>query len=164
MKQKHYWMALILVIILIFSISKTKAQSFQINKADGISFVSMAISGIADGYSQAIAFHHYGRGNQYRDIELSFKNKYNDFDNGDLSPAFFGSKTFLVAFTDAYHKNRMIDHVGQYVFIASTILSHNEYNILKRNSLLVFVVKKILIPVAVKSIAFEITYKNLGHH
>jgi hypothetical protein len=45
----------------------------------------------------------------YGDLN-SFKNKYRDFDNGDFSPAFFGSKTIFVMFTDDAHRYNAISN------------------------------------------------------
>src|SRR4051812_36741788 len=69
----------------------------------------MTLSGAADGVNQAIVHHELGRGNRFWDFAKSWKNKYKDFDAGDKRAAFFGSKSVLVGFTDAYHLTRTID-------------------------------------------------------
>lgn len=66
------------------------------------------ISGCADGANQAIVYHGIGRGNSFWDYSTSWKNKYKDYDHGDLRPAFPGAKTWLVAFTDGNHSTRAV--------------------------------------------------------
>ena len=98
-----------LVIVLIFLINSLFAQSYDWQKAlisSGISFVG----GAANGLHETI-YHHYPKfkkvhpnaNDNYWNPQISWKNKYSDWDNGDTSEKYFGSKTFLVWTTDAKH-------------------------------------------------------------
>ncbi len=72
----------------------------------GIAFVG----GVANGINQTI-LHHYPQFQKvhpnadpgYWNPDQSWKRKYKDYDAGDMSEAFFLSKTALSGFTDAYH-------------------------------------------------------------
>ncbi len=67
------------------------------------------LSGSADGVNQALVHHYLGMGNRFWDFQTSWKNKYKNYDEGDLRPAFFGATSFAVSLTDGYHLTRMAD-------------------------------------------------------
>ncbi len=68
------------------------------------------IGGAANGVHETIS-HHYGQfkkvhpnaNDQYWNPEISWKNKYEDFDNGNMSSNYMGAKTYLAWTTDAKH-------------------------------------------------------------
>ena len=78
-------------------------------KKNILMYTCQFISGSADGINQAIMHHELGRGNSFWYYAVSWKNKYKNFDAGDKRPAFFGSTTFAVGFTDGFHLTRLID-------------------------------------------------------
>ena len=113
--------------------------------------------------NQAIEHHSYGIGKPYVDITKSFKRKYKNYDNGDLSEAYFGSKTFLVWTTDAFHLTNTIDKA----FLATGVVLNTwdlkselkQYK--KKDRWKVVVFKKILLPLIIQHLAFEMTFDNL---
>jgi len=89
-------------------IQVVKPQKRKINK-DIFIYTCQFLSGSADGVNQAFVHHYLGFGNRFWDFQASWKNKYKDYDKGDLRPAFPGATTFAVSFTDGYHLTRMVD-------------------------------------------------------
>jgi hypothetical protein len=83
-------------------------QKRKINK-DIFIYTCQFLSGSADGVNQALVHHYLGFGNRFWDFQTSWKNKYKDYDKGDLRPAFPGATTFAVSLTDGYHLTRMVD-------------------------------------------------------
>jgi hypothetical protein len=81
------------------------------------------ISGAADAFNQAISQHHYLRGSQFSDPELSTWNKYKA---DHITPRFPGSTTYLVSFTDGYHLSRLIEHAANYTTIALCLTDFKE--------------------------------------
>ena len=156
---------LIITFILLFNVVQAQELKwFKPTKLELLSYGSMSISGIAFGYNQAITHHHYGRRDKFIDVEISFMNKYKDFAHGDLSPAYLGSKTWLVWTTDALHLSSSINMVG---FASGITL--NVWNIKeelskypKRDRWKVIIFKKILLPIVIRSVSFELTYNKLG--
>jgi hypothetical protein len=47
--------------------------------------------------------HHLKKDQMWWNPQYSWKNKYKNWDAGDKSPRFWGSTTFFVTFTDAWH-------------------------------------------------------------
>lgn len=80
-----------------------------VSKKDIYIYVCQFFSGSADGINQALVHHYLGMGNRFWDFQTSWKNKYKNYDEGDLRPAFFGSTSFAVSLTDGYHLTRMAD-------------------------------------------------------
>jgi len=58
-----------------------------------------------------------GATDQFWNPEYSWKNKYMDYDNGDMRPKYFGSKTFLIWTTDG----RNLSATMQKVFLIGII-------------------------------------------
>lgn len=90
-----------------------KMQSGTTHKArinrDIYIYTCQFLSGSADGVNQALVHHFLGMGNRFWDFQTSWKNKYKNYDLGDLKPAFPGATSIAVSFTDGYHLTRMID-------------------------------------------------------
>lgn len=80
-----------------------------------VSLGLLGVAGLSDGMLETIQ-HHYGTfkakfpaaNDQFWNPQISWKNKYRNWDNGDNRPAFPGSTTIFVATTDAYHALRAI--------------------------------------------------------
>lgn len=83
-------------------------QKKQTKKDIGM-YACQFIAGSADGVNQALVHHYLGMGNSFWDFQTSRKNKYRNYNKGDLRPAFFGSKSITVCFTDGFHLTRAID-------------------------------------------------------
>ena len=83
-------------------------QKRKMNK-DVFIYACQFLSGSADGVNQALVHHYLGFGNRFWDFQTSWKNKYKDYDKGDLRPAFPGATTLAVSLTDGYHLTRMMD-------------------------------------------------------
>lgn len=78
-----------------------------------ISSVLFAFGGACDGVTQALLFHYsevdkHVDNEQYWNPDLSWLNKYKNYEAGDTRAKFFGSTTFLVFTTDAYHLFRFL--------------------------------------------------------
>ncbi len=76
------------------------------------------IAGFAEGVNDAISFHypafkrvHPGANDLYWNPEVSWKNKYTNWDAGDNSPRYWQSTQVLVWTTDAFHMTNMVDHI-----------------------------------------------------
>lgn len=128
-----------------------------------MSYGAFALSGVSYGFNQAIEHHGYGQGNNFIDISRSFKRKYKNFDGGDFSEAYWGSKTFLVFTTDAFHLTNTLDKA----FLTTGIVLNvwdmktelRKYN--KRDRWKVIVFKKILLPLIIQDLSFELTFNRL---
>lgn len=89
-----------------------------INRAQtAIGWGAMFVSGAAAGYKEVILHHypqfktkHPGANDLYFNPEISWKNKYRDWDNGDTRAKFPGAKTIFVGATDFYHLTGIVDH------------------------------------------------------
>jgi hypothetical protein len=125
---------------------------------DIVVYSLMTVSGAADGVNQAIIHHELGRGHQYWDYAISWKNKYKDFDNGDKRAAFIGSKGIFVGFTDAFHLTRMIDRGCT---LAAISVSASELKQYKKKDRWKVVIKKLAISTVLNRIAFGVFYNNL---
>lgn len=81
----------------------------------GVAFVG----GVANGYHETILNHypkfkkvHPNANAQYWNPEISWLNKYEDFDRYGKREAYFGSTTFLAWTTDAYHLTSVISNTS----------------------------------------------------
>lgn len=81
----------------------------------GVAFVG----GVANGYHETILHHypqfkkvHPNANDQYWNPEISWLNKYEDFDRYGKKEAYFGSTTFLAWTTDAYHLTSVISNTS----------------------------------------------------
>lgn len=146
---------------LLFSITLSAGAQKKwssINRNDLIIYSCMAVSGAADGVNQAIMHHELGRGNGFWDYAQSWKNKYRDIDAGDDRAAFFGSKSVLVGFTDAFHLTRLVDRSFT---LAAITLSGCELNQYKKKDRWKVVAKKTFLSALVNRLAFGLTFNNL---
>jgi hypothetical protein len=142
----------------------TQAQQWwKPTKREFFGYGAFALSGVSYGFNQAIEHHSYGLGNDFTDISRSFKRKYKNFDAGDFREAYIGSKTFLAWTTDAFHLTNTIDKG----FLTTGIVLNTwdiksdlqKYN--KRDRWKVIVFKKILLPLIIQDLSFELTFNNL---
>jgi len=155
---------ILLSIIGLLLFIKTEAQQWwKPTKREAIGYGFFALSGVANGFNQAIEHHSYGIGNPYIDITKSFKRKYKDYDAGNFNAAYFGSKTFFVWTTDAFHLSNTLEKG----FLATGIvfdtwdLKSELKQYKKKDRWKVIVFKKILLPLLIQNLAFEATFVNL---
>lgn len=94
---------------LLFALFIVPCLSNAQTKKDIMMYACQFIAGSADGVNQSLVHHELGRDNPWWNYETSWKNKYRNFDENDKRPAFFGSTTFAVGFTDGFHLTRLID-------------------------------------------------------
>ena len=110
-----YILAVILVIVLTLSALKCNAQKFELKKRIIPASLTF-ISGMSDGLNQALQFRYSGfkkvfpkARDQWYDPSISWANKYKGRDPSK-GAKFFGSTSFLVGTTDAYHATRTISN------------------------------------------------------
>lgn len=139
------FMKTFLIIILFFS-----STVFSQSKRDWEIYASQFVSGYFDGWHEAIAYHGWGAGRPFWDYQTSWKRKYKDFDHGDKRAAFFGSKTFLVAFTDGNHMTR---GASRLFMTGSIFVAMGEKDTWKER------LKEILISALINRIGFAFAYK-----
>ena len=141
-------------------------QWWKPTKREAIGYGALTLSGVAYGFNQAIEHHGYGARHSFVDITVSYKRKYKDYDAGDLREAYFGSKTFLAFTTDAFHLTNTLDKgflTTGVVFLSWDLKSElKQYQ--KKDRWKVIVFKKILIPLVLQHLSFELTFNNLPGH
>ena len=155
-------MLMSLLALLLFVTTQAQ-QWWKPTKKEALSYGAFTISGVAYGFNQAIEHHSYGIGNPYVDITKSYKRKYKNFDAGDFTEAYVGSTTFLVWTTDAFHLTNTIDKG----FLTTGIILNTwdlktdlkKYNKKDRWKAIVF--KKILLPLIIQHLSFELTFDRL---
>jgi len=83
-----------------------------------VGFILLIIAGVSKAIMDTINFHYYdsifygGRFNRFFwNPSVSYLNKYKDFNGLNKIPRFFGSTTFLVWTTDAWHLFQMIKQI-----------------------------------------------------
>jgi hypothetical protein len=155
---------ILLSIIVLLLLTKTQAQQWwKPTKKEIIGYSCFALAGVSNGFNQAIEHHSYGQGNPYIDISESYKRKYKDYEGGNLNEAYFGSKTFLVWTTDAFHLSNTLEKgflATGIVFDIWDIKSElKKYE--KKDRWKVIVFRKILLPLLIQNVAFEATFANL---
>jgi len=89
---------------------------------------------------------------------VSWKNKYKNWDEGDTRPAFFGSKTIFVGFTDGFHLSRTVDRAFT---LTAICISASELKQYKKKDRWKVLMKKAVISALVNRLAFHLTYNNL---
>lgn len=136
---------LAIIIIPFFCKSQTKKEIYM--------YACQFLAGSADGVNQAIVHHYLGMGSHFWDFETSWKNKYKDYDEGDLRPAFFGAKSFAVGLTDGYHLTRLIDRAFTTGSIAFALSEKNNWK---------SIVKKVIISSMVNRAGFVLTYNIIN--
>ena len=191
MEQKHYWIGIILIgIIILFLMpvntngqvldslewkqhrlpnnisfgmhndkKNTPLKWWKPTKNDFVIWGLFSLSGAADGINQSILHHKLGEGNSFWDQKTSWKRKYKDFDGGDKSAAYFGSKSFLVWTTDGFHLTRAIGHASMYFAIGISTSNLKQY---QRKDRWKVVAKRIAGSALARAILFTIIYNNTG--
>lgn len=112
------------------------------------------VSGFAMGWHESIQAGHWGKGHQFWDNEISWKNKYKDFDNGDKRAKFIGSKSVFVGFTDGYHLTNLISNTANIATLSFAIGSKEGRN-------WKVIAKKVLISAAANRAAFYVSYNKI---
>lgn len=142
--------------IIVLSLTCTAQNWYTITKND-ISIMALgSVSGSADGVNQNLAHWRWGKGRQFWDVKLSWKNKYKDWDAGNKDARFFGSKSIFVAFTDGYHLTRSIDRTAMLLSVGISAGELKEY---KKKDRWKVVLKKMAISGIFNRLAFNIIYK-----
>ena len=110
-----YILLLIIIILLTSVFAKCNAQKFELKKRIIPASLTF-ISGMSDGLNQALQFRYSGfkkvfpkARDQWYDPSISWANKYKGRDPSK-GAKFFGSTSFLVGTTDAYHATRTISN------------------------------------------------------
>lgn len=156
---------ILLIAFTLLAFAQTEAQKkwWVPTKRELLSYGSLTVSGVAYGFNQAIEHHAYGIGQPYVDITYSYKRKYKNYDEGNFDEAYFGSKTFLAFTTDAFHLSNTINKA----FLTTGIVLNSwdfksemkQYK--KKDRWKVIALKKILIPLIVQHLSFEVMFNNL---
>jgi hypothetical protein len=110
------------------------------------------LSGFSMGMHEAIQAKHWGKGHAYWDNEISWKNKYKDYDGGDLRPAYPGSKTALVAFTDGYHLTNFVTNQANIATLCFALSSKDKITFKS-------VAKKAFLAAAANRAAYYLSYE-----
>ncbi len=140
---------LLVITIPFYSKAQTNYSPKSQIKKDIAIYTCQFIAGSADGVNQALVHHYLGMGNRFWDFQTSWKNKYKNYDKGDLRPAFFGSKSITVSLTDGYHLTRAIDRSFS---LGSVAFALGEKNSFKQ------IVKKVIISSLVNRAGFVLFF------
>lgn len=157
---------LLLGILLCLAITNVQAQKWwKPTKREIFGYTALTLSGISYGFNQAIEHHSYGLGNSFVDISISYKNKYRNYDAGDLREAYFGSKTILAFTTDAFHLTNTLDKgfLTTGVVLTTWDFKSELKKYPKKDRWKVIAFRKILIPLLVQHLSFELTFNNLPY-
>ena len=138
---------------------KEELKWWKPTKNDYVVWGLFALSGAADGINQSLLHHRLGQGNSFWDASVSWKRKYKDFDGGDKSAAYFGSKSFLVWTTDGFHLTRAIDHASMYFAIGISTTNLKQY---KRKDRWKVMAKRGIGSMLVRAAFFNLIYNNTG--
>lgn len=151
--------SLFLVILISISLSSISQKKWsKIEKHDGKLMVSGAVYGAAFAVNQAIAQHHLGRGKPFWDYNTSWKRKYEDYDAGDKSPAYFLSTTLLAPTTDGFHLTQAMYGAAALVTLG-VALTFGELKEYPKKQRWLVIGKKIFLTAAASKIVFETTYR-----
>ena len=159
-KQKYFYLGLALILIILWLLPcETDAQSklYKITANDIVLMGAQSISGAADGVNQNLSHWRWGKGKKFWDVKTSWKNKYKNFDGGDKSAAFPGSKTWLVSLTDGFHLTRTIDRTATLFSIGIAAGDLKQYPKKDRPKV---ILKKILLSAISNRLIFNIIYKK----
>ena len=95
-----------------------------ITKKDIVPLSAMFIAGAGDGMAEVLRYHypafklrHPNANDAVWNPALSWKNKYIDYDGGNLGEPYPFAQTALVAFSDPYHGFRFVRNTGVKVAI-----------------------------------------------
>lgn len=147
---------LFLLFLPLFGIAQEK-KWYKITDNDVIIMSLQVVSGVADGFNQAIIHYNYGKGNPFWDNKISWTNKWKDGkpENGEK---FFGSSTVFVMFTDGFHLTRFFDRASSMICIG---ISFSEFKDYSKKDIWKVIAKKVILSYVVNRSAFTITYKSL---
>ncbi len=120
---------ILLLVITIPYCCKAQTNDFKKTqlKKDIAMYACQFLAGSTDGVNQAVVHHYLGMGNKFWDFQTSWKNKYRNYDKGDLRPAFFGAKSVTVCLTDGFHLTRAIDRTFTTGSIAIALSERNSF-------------------------------------
>lgn len=161
-KDKITVWLLIIACLFAHNLIGQEVKWYSLTKKDIAAYGLMAASGVAKGYNQAVMHHYYKRGNQFWDKEISWENKYKSWPT-DQSAAFIGSKGLLVFLTDGQHLTQMLNTtfvIGGTGFLVWDMKSELQH-LPKKQRWKYIVLKKVLLPLLIRTAAFEITFNNL---
>ena len=123
-------------------------------KGNDIAIIASQLSaGFFRGWNEAIKSGHWGTG-KFWDDEISWKNKYKDYDGGDLRAAFPGSKGIFVFATDGYHLTNFGQNVSNLTTAVFMLGSKDGRNWKT-------ITKKIIIAAASNAVAFNLSYNQI---
>ena len=97
-----------------------KKDNFFTNNDIAIAGTSFA-AGYFRGWHESIQAGHWGKGNKFWDNEISWKNKYKNYDAGDTRAKFLGSKSIFVFTTDGYHFTAFLQHSAEIATLSFAI-------------------------------------------
>lgn len=134
-------------------------------KRELFGYTALSLSGVSYGFNQAIEHHYYGWGHSFVDITVSYKRKYRNYDAGDLREAYFGSKTFLAFTTDAFHLTNTLDKgfLTTGIVLTTWDFKSDLKKYPKKDRWKVIAFKKILLPLVIQHLSFELTFNKLPH-
>ena len=159
MKQYKYYLGLLLIALILWLLP-AKSQHpkwYKITGNDCLLMGVQSISGASDGVNQNLAHWRWGKGERFWDVKTSWKNKYKDWDAGDKSAAFPGSKTWLVFLTDGFHLTRTIDRTATLFSIGIAAGEIKQY---PKKDRWKAITKKVVLSALVNRIAFNIIYRE----
>jgi len=153
----------ILIVLMLINVNLIAQNKwYEPTKNEVISVFLLTASGVSNGFHEAINYHGYGKGNGFIDIQTSWKNKYKNYDAGDYRERFFLSKSAFVAFTDLNHATAF-SNTG--FLVSGTAINFSEFKSqwiqYKGWQRAGFIIVRKVFPFMLRSLAFEITYKNL---
>jgi len=118
--------------------------------------IFMALAGLAEAVMDTIQFHYSSSifskfDSEFWDPSISWKNKYKGGEPG-AGPKFWGSTTFFVGITDAWHLFKLLRNL--FLFIAIFFLAYNYCGFWP-------VLLHVIIARVIYGISFTIFYKSL---
>lgn len=160
MRQSIFILIVLFVslLLLVFDCNAQDKKWYTITNNDLLIIGTGIVAGTADGLHELINTEQFMKGDQFWDKTISWKNKYKDFDGGDKSARFIGSKTVFVFLTDGYHLTRTIDRTFMY---ASVGIAAGELNQYPKDKRIFVILKKIALSYISNRIAFNLTFQNL---
>lgn len=164
MNKKTLTIIAIIAALLTFLFCPTYGQNkwWKPSKNELIGYSAMLISGTAKGFNQAILYRNFGNGNSFWDKDLGWKRKYKNWPT-DQSEAYFLSKSVLAFTTDGQHLTYTLNTTfltAGTVFITWN-LKQELKEIPKKDRWKYILFRKIILPMAIRSAAFELTFNNL---
>ena len=99
----------------------------KIQKIYIIILLFILLAGMAKGVSDTLQFHYSKsvfqefKNEEWFNPAISWKNKYRDYDNGDLREAYLGSRSLFVWHTDAWHLAQTIETLAWVLALLATV-------------------------------------------